>query len=500
VERRDMAVPPPALAPETLGFFRWGRIGEQIVVTNDAGDWALLDAAEFADLAAGRVGEGHPRFAELRDKGMLRDGLDLDALAARMAKRKRSIRRGAYLHVVTLSSRPAHRAGGNAPDAAPEMDTGTAEQIVNFALQSGSPSLVFEFCGDGGEPLWNWPVLQHFVEYARARNKQAAGKTLSFRVLTNFAAMSDEIAAWLVDHEIRVVTSLDGPAPLHDAHRHWKPGSPHAEVVRWIGTLNGLYAAAKRPMPGPCVEAIPTLTRESLSAARAIIDEYVRRGLRTIRLQPLTAAGVDAATWARIGYGAEEFLVFYREALAYIVELNRRGVAISERLAAAIATKILTGDDPEMVDVQSPTGEGTNALAYGTDGHVYPTEEARRFVDAADALFDLGHVAELSASDVQQHPTVRAIAAASLLDSHPMCADCWNNPFCGFSPVRNFVTQGDLFGQRPHCLQCKQHLAISTRIFELLSNGDAPEGSNPIAQWTDPGLRVGGDRSLKSAP
>jgi hypothetical protein len=68
---------------------------------------------------------------------------------------------------------------------------------------------------------------------------------------------------------------------------------------------------------------------------------------------------------------------------------------------------------------------------------------------------------------------VRAIAAASLLDVQPMCADCWNKPFCGFSPVRNFVAQGDLFGQRPACFECREHMAVSAQLFELLADDTA---------------------------
>jgi hypothetical protein len=96
---------------------------------------------------------------------------------------------------------------------------------------------------------------------------------------------------------------------------------------------------------------------------------------------------------------------------------------------------------------------------------------------------------------------VRAIAAASLLDAQPMCADCWNKPFCGFSPVRNFITQGDLFGQRPHCLECKQHMAVSTRLFELLANDGDSESTGVLQAWVSASTRSAGHRrALPEAP
>jgi hypothetical protein len=187
--------------------------------------------------------------------------------------------------------------------------------------------------------------------------------------------------------------------------------------------------------------------------------------------------------------------------LGYIVELNRTGVEITERTAAVVLMKILTADDPAIVDLQSPSGSGTNQLAYNVDGRVFPCDEAR-IVDAmGDPLFEIGNVRELTIADVVRHPTVRAIAAASLLDAQPMCADCWNKPFCGFSPVRNFLTQGDLFGQRPHCFECKEHRAVSRRLFELLGDDADAEMAEMLKGWTSKRRSVATDgRLLKEAP
>src|SRR6185295_15131162 len=94
VEQRSVTVARPELAEDSLGFFRWGHIGDKVLITNDAGDWDFLSPAEFDDLLAGRIVDGHARFHDLQRKGFLRDGLDLGALAERMAQRNRHVRRG----------------------------------------------------------------------------------------------------------------------------------------------------------------------------------------------------------------------------------------------------------------------------------------------------------------------------------------------------------------------------------------------------------------------
>lgn len=496
---RSVSLTPVEIAPDQLSFFRWGRVAGRVLITTDAGDWSFLDEAQFADLLAGRIAAGHPRFEELQSKGFVRDGLDVDALAARVAQRNRHMRRGPHVHVVTLTLRGT---GGAQPGTAgTDMDAATAEKVVDVAMQTTSPSLTFVLRGQGGEPLLNFEVLRQLVESAQTRNKRTVGKVLDFQLFSNFSALTPEIADWLVEHDVRVGTSLDGPAALHDANRRWKGGSAHADVVRWIEYFDKRYAERGRDAGTWQVDALLSVTRATLGAGREVVDEYVKRGRRVIHLRPLSPAGLDPALWREIGYSGTEYLAFYRQTLDYILDLNRRGIEIMDRMATILALKILTIEDPGIVDIQSPCGEGTGQIAYGVDGRVYPCDEARLVDALGDPIFELGDVRSLNLGDVARHPTVRAIAAASLLDAQPMCATCWNKPFCGFSPVRNFLTQGDLFGQRPHCLQCKEHMAISTHLFELLADERDTAGAEILRRWTTtrPPSVIDG-RSLQEAP
>lgn len=503
MEQRILTVSPLDLAEDVLGFFRWGHVAGKILVTNDAGDWAFLTETEFQDLLGGRIAAAHPRFEELQRKGFLRDGLDLDALATRIAQRNRHLRRGPHVHVVTLTARgPRSGASGESTETGEaDMSRETAEKVVDLALQSTSPSITFELQGQGGEPLLNFEVLCHLVDLARSRNQRGAGKTLSFSVASNFSSMTEEAAEWLIANDVLVNTSLDGPASVHDWNRKWKGGSSHADVVRWLEYFSRRYVELGREPGLWHVDALMTTTRRSLEAWREVVDEYVARGLRTIQLRPLNPSRFTADVWATIGYSAQEYLDVYRRALDYIVELNRQGVEIVERMAAIFVTKILSADDPGVVDIQSPCGAGTGEIAYNFDGRVFPSDEARAVDAAGDPLFELGHVENLTIPDLLRHPTVRALAASSLLDAQPMCADCWNKPFCGVSPVYNFVTQGDLFAQRPLSFKCKEHMAVSAKMFEMLVNQSDSATIEILKRWATTSPRLGSDaRVSKEAP
>jgi sulfatase maturation enzyme AslB (radical SAM superfamily) len=177
------------------------------------------------------------------------------------------------------------------------------------------------------------------VQFAQARNQRSNGKTLNLRLLSNFSAMTDEAAAWLVSHDVQIFTTFDGPASVHDWNRQWMGGTAHAEVVRWMDDFGRRYIERGGESDWR-VQALLRTTRRTLEAWRDVVDEYAARGLRTIHLRPLDAFRFDPRTWEAIGYGVEEYLDFYGRALDHILELNRQGVELTERTAAIVLAKI----------------------------------------------------------------------------------------------------------------------------------------------------------------
>jgi His-Xaa-Ser system radical SAM maturase HxsB len=476
VSADSVAASPLTIAPDQLGFFRWGRVADKVLITTDGGDWVFLSESELAQLLAGEIVEGHPRFAALQAGGFLREGLDVDALASRLGRRVRHVANGPERHVVTVTRQ--------ADGARTDLDRETAERIVDVALQTTSPTVSFELQAHGGEPLLNVAVVRHLVEFAKATNRRTTGKTLRFTLVTNSSQMTAETAEWLVANDVAVRTWLDGPAELHDANRAWTQAGSHADVVRWIQWFGERYRELGRDPEVWHVDARVTVTRRTLSAWRELVDEYVARGMRSIHLRPLGPLGVDADVWKTIGYTAQEYIAFYERAFGYLVEVNRRGVRLAEGTASTFLNKILSSGDPAVGDVRSPCSAGTSEIAYDVDGRVFPGDEARRVAAFGDPIFALGDVRKLTLSDVVRHPTVRAIAAASLLDAQPMCADCWNKPYCGFSPVSTYVREGDLFGQRPRCFECKEHMAVARTLFAVLGNEADHETSETLRRWT----------------
>lgn len=478
------------LDADKLAFFRFGRIGERIVLTNDAAEFILLDEADFNLLLAGQITPEHPAHAELMEKGFLRQGIDLDKLSDRIRRKKAHVGQGPHLHIVlpTLrcnqTCRYCHASRAPLDDPSTDMTLETAKRVVDLALQTTSPLVNFEF--QGGEPTLNFPVVKFVVEYSREKNR-VEGKELTHSIVTNLTAMDEERANWLVDNEVMICASLDGPEELHNWNRAWTgvgAGNAYGETLRWMEYINQRYRDQGREPELWHVDALMTTTRKTFDHWKEVIDLYVDQGLRSIHLRPLNPYGFALSTWENIGYSADEYLAFYEKCLDYILELNRQGVQIIEGTAAVMLAKMLTPDDPNFVDILSPCGAGTGQVAYNFDGRIFTCDEARMTAAMGDDRFAIGDVKDTGYNQVVRHPTVKAMALASLQDALPACDTCWNKPFCGVCPMHNYMMGGDLFGQRPNSPKCAEYMTISRLLLERLDSD--PDGSTEkiFRRWT----------------
>ncbi len=288
----SLTLPRPQLEPDGLGFFRFGELeGGRVVLTNDAGEWEVLDRSDFDALLGGALAGDHPQRTALTGKGFVREGSDLEALAMRLRRKKRFVGQGPHLHIVITTLRCnqscqyCHASRTDMDRVDTDMSLATAKQVVDFAMKSPNPYLNFEF--QGGEPTVNFEVIQFAVAYSREKNRHE-NKQLTHSLVTNMTYMTEEHAQWLVDNDVLVCTSLDGPEDLHNFNRGWrKGGNAYADVLRWMEHFNKLWIAKGRDPDLWHVDALMTTTRRSLVRAREIIDLYVSLGIRNIHLRPL---------------------------------------------------------------------------------------------------------------------------------------------------------------------------------------------------------------------
>ena len=105
LQQRSLSVRRLPLAEDKLAYFRFGKIGDKVIVTTDAGDWHILSQGDFEAMLAGSLTEESPAYGPLKQKGFLRDGLDADALALRLRRKKAFLGVGPHLHIVIATLR-----------------------------------------------------------------------------------------------------------------------------------------------------------------------------------------------------------------------------------------------------------------------------------------------------------------------------------------------------------------------------------------------------------
>jgi uncharacterized protein len=465
--------------------FRYRQLNGRYLVTNYVGQYAFLEPVDFKAFVEGTLDKDGAANNVLRERNLLRGGLNVDDMVRRLARKTSFLDFGPHLHIVEVTLRcnqtcvycHSSRVGMQATDK--DMTPETAERVVELIFQSNSPSLTIEF--QGGEPLVNFPVVRQIVESALRRN-QSAGRNLEFTLVSNLLALDQEKLEFLLDHKVQICTSIDGPPDLHNRQRTYVAGDAFRETERWIKRINEAYVTQKLDPEVYHVEGLLTTTRETLGRPREVVDAYLGLGFSALFLRPVDPFGFATKLGHKLGVSPQDFLVFYRAAVDYIIELNLDGKRMLERSASLFLTKILLGEDPNFLDLRSPCGAAIGQLAYSADGKVFTCDEARMLHAMGDDFFCLGDIKEIEHAALMTHETVKSLVIASNLEASPDCARCVYNPYCGICPVYNYATQGSIHGQQRNSNWCAINMGIQDYLFEKLEKND-PRVMDVFARW-----------------
>jgi len=468
-----------------LSYFTFRRMADgSVLLSNDAGFTAAVSGAEFERFSGGRLGAAEPLYKELAEKGFVREMTDFEGYAAACAKKNAFLGSGPGLHILVMTLRCNHKclycqsgAVGASGAKGTDMSRATARKSVDFALKSTNPGITIEF--QGGEPLLNWDTLKDSVLYARRRGKEL-GREVRLALVSNFSLMTDEKARFLVENEVSICTSLDGPADLHNKNRIFAGGNSHAHTSKWLKYFIGRAAKQVPEYKTFNPSALLTVSKYSLGREKQIVDEYVRQGLTDIFVRPLAPIGYAKNLWPQIGYSAAEFSRFYRNSLDYILKLNAAGKKVREHHAVIMLEKIVNGGDPGFLDMRCPCGAAMGQVAYNYNGDLYACDEGRMVGWEGDDLFKIGNVLRDSYRKVMLAPAARACAAASNLELQPQCSRCVYKPYCGVCPVYNYETQGSLWGDMPSSGRCALSKGMFDALFGLLKK---PASAKILKGW-----------------
>lgn len=453
---------------------------ERVLVTSMSGDWLTMPHVELKRAIQGKLERCEPLYADMEARHLLIGDVERSTVAPLLSQykaRKAYLQEGPALHIFVVSLRCHHTCAYCQVSRQPvgnvtyDLSWPLARAAVERLFEWPSKTLTVEF--QGGEPLLHFERIQRLVLAIEERNK-TEGRDIRFVVASTLHDVADEQLAFMREHQFQLSTSLDGPEWLHNANR------PRPEKDSYRRTVEGIERG-RRVLGDDAVSALTTLTRRSLEAPEAIIDEYRKLGFHSIFLRPLSPYGFARKTKDRNGYGIEDFLSFYQVALDHILSVNRQGYALQEAYAGLLLSQILTPFSHGYVDLRSPTGAGFGAVVYDYDGQVYPSDEARMLAAMGDASFAMGNVNQ-PVGEWLDSPAMQNVLSAGVAEALPTCSDCAFVPWCGADPIDHHARQGDLVGHRPSSDFCRKQMGMFDLLLQRYEEA-SPQDRLTLGSW-----------------
>lgn len=443
--------------------FYFRRLNHKEILVNEVGDYIVAPQGTVERIVYRKIEEKEDLFHDLLANYIisLTPIPDLiDIYAVRLRTKKSFLDGFTALHIFVLTLRCNQncvycQASSQKENACyKDMQVEDLRKSVELMFKSPSQHLTMEF--QGGEPTLTPHLIRIAAEYASQINLTQK-RELTFVLCTNCVNLTDEVLEICKQYNILISTSLDGPATLHNRNRG--KNDSYEKVIAGIEKARTLLGMDK-------VSALMTTSIEALQYSKEIVDSYIENNFHSIFIRALNPYGlaVENTNWEDYN---SRFIDFYKTTLEYILEINKKGVFFVEEFACLILRKILTPFPIGFVDLQSPAGVINSVIVYNYDGYVYASDESRMLAEKQDFTFRLGKISD-TYENIFYGEKSQKISQTWSNECLAGCSNCSYQSYCGADPVRNYSTQGDMYGHRPTSLLCKKYKSIIDYIFLLL--------------------------------
>ncbi len=109
-----------------------------------------------------------------------------------------------------------------------DMSWDIAKRTLDFFIDHSQDSETADIFFYGGEPLLNFALIKHIVEYSEDRINI---KQVNYHITTNGSLLTEEIAAFFAKYRFKVAISLDGAEERQDWARKFANGDKTFDIV-----------------------------------------------------------------------------------------------------------------------------------------------------------------------------------------------------------------------------------------------------------------------------
>ena len=457
-----------------LNYFNFEEKNGKYLITNDIGKYSFLSKQQFNKLIQKKELDD-TTMKELIEKGFIfniNDEIFASKQALELRRAKEYLLVPTTLHIFVVSKNCNFnciycQAGQLDSKEEFYMSKEVAKKAVDIALESPSRYLTFEF--QGGEPLTNFDTIKYIIEYSKSNGKD---KNIEYNLVSNLTLLTDEMIGFFKENDVSICTSIDGNRQLQNTNRPYKGKDSYNETINKFKKLKENQIK---------VNAIETTTKYNLDKSKELVDEYIKLGLNSIFIRPITKLGKADKNWNKIGYSSTDFLSFYKKTLDYIIEKNKVGIFLSEGHSSIFLRKILLNEPVNYMELRSPCGGAIGQTAYYYDGNIYTCDEGRMLSEMGNDSFKLGNVFENNYKDLMQSDCTKTMCIASCLECLPYCNSCVYMPYCGACPVINLAQDNNIFARNPNEYRCEIYKGILDILFEYIE--DKPENIDIFNKW-----------------
>lgn len=327
------------------------------------------------------------------------------------------------------------------------MSLSTAKNILDFAFENTPKSEEINIGFFGGEPLLEFDLIKEITKIAQNHKYFDPGRVI-LKIITNGTIFSEKIAHFLMEKNVGLGISCDGPPYVQDTFRHFPDGSGSSTVVE-----KNIKQALKY---FPLIPVNAVYSPENVQFLPDVVDYLSSLGVKNIHLNPNISAwwtkketDILPQVYSSI---AKKYIEFYRQERPRYISLIDSKIAV-----------ILRGGYKPLERCRMGKGE----FAFAPSGNVYPCE---RFIGSDDGKTHcIGNINNGFISE----KTCREIPNAAV---NIECQTCSLKKYC-----MNWCGCTNYFSTKNYNLvgpfMCASEKALMNAAFQIIQNMDE-EGLN----------------------
>jgi uncharacterized protein len=310
-----------------------------------------------------------------------------------------------------------------------QMSKATLERTFEKVFASPFLSEHLTVLWHAGEPLV--PGVAWYENAFAIINRLKPPKlAVSHSIQTNATLVSRQWIDFFRAHEIRVGTSVDGPAALNDRSRKTRAGGGSFEL-----TMRGISLLQEHSYP---FHVITVLTRESLRNPQQLFDFYVANGIVQVAFNVEEIEGIHTTSSLSGAIAEAEVRNFY-ETFMTLTEAHDAKIEVREFVGAFSAIA-----NPDSEHYGNPLAEPLRTLSIGAKGEIGTfAPELLGYASERHGYLVFGNIHDIEIADVLRDPKFIAVDREVARGQQRCRASCEYFSIClGGSPANKLFENG----------------------------------------------------------